>query len=443
MQQRFSPTEAERACAPLPSARSRIRWGRKAVLALVAILVSGTLGAGACGGDIESSTTASSTSGGGACVGGILVDGRCEGKCTPDKCIANNTCVGNRCLLKCDSHNDCYTGIQSCAPAVEDDTNVAINVCQPSGIPAPIGAPCPFGTECQAYTACPDGRACDYRQCSGMACTRDEQACDQDPNCAIGKCPDQMTACTVPSCPQDQCKAPLVCRTTGAGDADAFCTAADCKDDNECPGGLFCGIVRDPHEICNSDPKKGNNDFCGTTAESCLDLATLPAGTSYFEGSVCVLRRMCLRRTDCTACENDLDCSIIPGQRCVGTGPAGADKRCLADCNTDTDCGPSYHCVSGSCAPRFPGGCKGTGQFCEPCQSDEDCGSKGSKMACVKDDLSGERACLDLSFPTVCMSDLDCPTAPSGKHGRCIDNSASSIFQRCYLPFSDEKYSCW
>jgi hypothetical protein len=165
------------------------------------------------------------------------------------------------------------------------------------------------------------------------------------------------------------------------------------------------------------------------------------------------MRRMCLERFDCTTCKDNSDCSLTPGQRCVGTGPSGTDMRCALDCNIDKDCGPAYHCVTGSCVPRFAGGCVGTGKFCEPCQNDEDCGTKGSTMACVVQKLSGERMCFDRSYPSPCdplMKDLDCPQAPGGRHGHCLDENNGLVpgdlaYHKCYLPYdaNSNKYSCW
>jgi hypothetical protein len=381
--------------SPLRSRALRALQALHVGVAAAATLGSAGLGMLACGSDVTSGSTSggssssSSGSSGGNCVGGVIVNGQCEGKCSKDKCLAGNICIGNRCVLECASHADCHPYDQSCLPATEDDSKRSVTTCQPNGLAFKIGEPCPFG--------------------------------------------------------QSQCAAPLLCRTAGDGDADAFCTLPDCKEDKECGDGYYCGTVRDPHAICKSSPLKGNNSLCGKTKEDCIDLASPPAGTSYFEGSVCLLRRMCLKRTDCTACATDLDCSRTPGQRCVGTGAGGADKRCLADCKVTSDCGESYRCVSGSCTPRFPDGCKGTGKFCEPCLSDEDCGMNGSKMVCLVGDLSHERACFDVGFSTKCMSDADCPTSPGGKHGQCVLDSGSNVFQRCYLPFSDaaQKFTCW
>jgi len=318
---------------------------------------------------------------------GVLVDGRCEPKCVSSNCVAGNTCVDNRCALVCDSHLDCEIGTQSCVPAKEDDTGRAIFVCAESGKPA-IGKSCPKG---------------------------------------------------------DECSAELSCLTRGSGDAEAYCTRFDCRDDKDCPGGFQCGTMRDPHAICGSSPQKGDNNICGKTDEPCIDPSSFSlGGASYFEGSICLLRRLCFKRSQCSACESDLDCSLVSGQRCV---QIGKDKRCARACAVDGDCDDDYRCVEGSCVPRF-GACTGTGLFCEPCSDDEDCGSKGSSMGCYEMGLSGERACVDYSFSTACTKDTDCPKAPSGRFGKCLDElvgvqPGDSLYHRCFLPFESGEPSCW
>jgi hypothetical protein len=123
--------------------------------------------------------------------------------------------------------------------------------------------------------------------------------------------------------------------------------------------------------------------------------------------------------------------------------------RCVVDCATDTDCIAGLHCAGGSCVPRFSGGCVGQGNFCEPCTNDQDCGPAGTSKACVQFD-TGERACLDLSFPDPCMVDADCPTAPSGRHGLC-QNAAAGFssgqpgYDHCFAPYDPTTYTygCW
>ena len=418
-----------------PSAGARPAPLRRSFQAAAALgsLILGILGfAGACG-DGEK------------CVGGVLNEatGVCEGKCQPDKCLDGNSCIGNRCVLTCDSHADCFAGTQDCAAAVEDDTGAQIMACSANGKEPGFGSACPFGVECGGFGACPDGSACSAIQCGGApdACVRDEAACGSDENCTIGKCPDG-NGCSVAKCAAAECVVPLSCVGKGEGDADAYCSAHGCATDAECPGGFQCGITRDPREICGTD--KGNSGVCGTTNETCVAPAEL-AAAGLMEGSVCILQNTCIKRTQCASCETDLDCSLVEGQRCVAVGD---ENRCARTCNYDSDCDPDYACDTGACKPRF-GACKGQGNFCEPCQNDTDCGGPDTSKACVE--LSGgQRACFDYSFPDTCNSDADCPMSPGMKRGSCLDEGEGvtpqdSIYHRCYVPLNpvDNKSGCW
>ena len=403
---------------------------------------SGTGGGGGGGGGVGGGTT----TGTGDCINGVIVNGVCEGKCEASKCLADNVCVGNRCVLKCDSHQDCYPdGSQSCTPAKDDETDADVSVCQFTGKPAGIGAGCPFGNECDNWLACPDNGICFASQCGGdtAACTADADACKGVDNCVIGKCADG-SGCRV-DCAAN-CKPWLSCNTKGEADADAYCTKRDCMSDDECLAGYFCGTIRDPHEVCGSNPKKGDNNFCGSTSEPCISVPE--GGTSRFEGSVCMLRKSCLKRDQGAPCTTDLDCSQFDSLACVSfAGETHCARKCAAnsDCALDATCDPGLQ----ACVPKF-GAWKGPpGTFCAPCLSDEDCGSKGTYWACS--DLSGGmRACFDQSFPDTCTKDLDCPAAPGGKHGSCLNENfgvapGDANYHHCYLPvnLNTNKTSCF
>ncbi len=438
-------------------ARSSLQQVVRAAVALGLLCAAVSAGVTACGGTETTpgltastgtastgteSTGSASTGTGDECVGGVVINGKCEGKCTPDKCLPGNTCVGNACMLKCTAHTDCFDGTQDCLPAKEDDTGADILVCTTTGL-GPVGSPCPLNAECAAKLACPDGKSCDYTQCGGGTCTKDDVACAGDAKCRIGTCPD-MTACVVPACPAAECLA-LTCKTNGVGDALAYCTKLDCDDDTQCPGGYYCGVTRDPHTICGLMPEKGNDSVCGTTTDPCIDPATFGMnGNTYFEGSVCLLRKECLRRDLCAACTADIDCTI-QGQHCV---QSGAGNHCLRTCGKASDCQNGTTCVSGSCQPFYTGGCEGKGEFCAPCINDEDCGKKGTAMRCeVVNDLTDERGCLDSSFSTSCMTDVDCPLSPGGRHGHCLAEAdgvapIDSVYHKCYLPFKTDGYTC-
>jgi hypothetical protein len=402
----------------------------------------------------------------GTCIGGVLRDGVCEGKCTPDKCIEQNTCVDNRCALLCASHGDCLAdGVQSCLPAKEDGSGADILVCQPSGRPAGMGASCFSGTECAALLACPDGGGCRADQCGGQpdACVPDGAACEGKEGCTAGKCPNG-DACRV-GCAED-CAPWLECEAAGEGDVDAYCTRRDCETDDDCIAGFYCGVVRTPFDVCgpsceggtctggdlsgqpcDSDPpcQKGNDALCGETSEPCK--APGEGGATFFEGSRCLLRRSCLKRGPAVPCATDTDCSRSAGQQCA---ELGGERRCTAACVSDFECQSDAACdlEEGACIPRF-GAWIGKGGFCEPCVSDEDCGTNGTTVACAQL-LGGGRACFDFSYPTECTTDADCPLSPGGVHGACLDEGEaytpdSPLYHRCSLPIDPDtkKASCW
>lgn len=376
------------------------------------------------------------------CVGGYINPDtkECEGKCMeegddgvflPIHCVQDNTCVGNRCVLKCDSHLDCFhDGSQNCAPAAEDETNASITACITNGKPKGVGVACPFNTECAPYGVCASGGGCDFTLCGGQpdTCVKDEDACKNDPKCTVGKCAGDGTACTVNACPMAECS-PLICRTSGIGDANAFCTLPGCASDDDCAGGFYCGYTRDPHSLCPDAPVPSE---CGKTTEDCIDSAKL--SESLKEGSVCLQRKTCLKRTQCTPCTTDLDCSLVDSQKCVDVG---GETRCVKSCSVNKDCDRDSLCNNGFCTPRF-GKCVGDGGFCEPCLNDEDCGGKGTNKICFE--YNGQRACVDKTLGT-CASNADCPKSPGNNlSGTCVGNAGAGY---CLPPQSGNEFQCW
>ncbi len=314
------------------------------------------------------------------CVGGYVTpDGGCVGKCTPDKCLPGNTCVGNACTLKCNSHLDCRFA-QSCLAAHEDDSDAGILICTDIEFRG-VGNPCPAGTEC----------APGYE-----------------------------------------------CITTGPQDAHAYC-ASGCLADTDCPGGFECGYKRDGRRICNTN--KGNNGACGLNPNPCINSADITPASGYVEGALCLQRRVCLKRDVCAPCSGDVDCSLVPGQKCV---PLGNDRRCAAACSKNTDCEASKYCDQGFCQPLV-GKCSGAA-FCSPCRFDLDC---EPNFNCTS--LHGsEKSCIDQRFSKTCLTDEDCPMSPSGLYGACLDErqnvaSTDSVYHRCYAPFDEENsaFSCY
>ena len=157
------------------------------------------------------------------------------------------------------------------------------------------------------------------------------------------------------------------------------------------------------------------------------------------------MRNQCLKRGQCDTCATDLDCSVTGNQHCK---KVGTESVCLHDCASDADCEYDAACLSGSCTPRA-GACKGAGNFCDPCRLDSDCMGKNGRGGCAS--LTGaQTACIDEDLPITCTKDTDCPTAPGGLHGTCLDENegaspSDSSYHHCYFPFNigSDKFSCW
>ncbi|NUP11830.1 MAG: hypothetical protein HOW73_37760 [Polyangiaceae bacterium] len=359
------------------------------------------------------------------CEGGVIVDGVCEGKCTPDKCVESNVCVGNRCMLQCSSHNDCYAPyrggpeLQVCAP-VQTDSATGLNdgdtvlVCTASDKVQELLTPCPSGSECDDATAtddwtCPDGTPC-------------TEGAGSD-HCSAAEC------------------RPLVCVVAGEGDSDRYCSTFDCTSDADCGPGMFCTVESLDTKICGTD--KG-------TAEPCLDRADFKKdGATFQEGPTALMRNVCKKREPCASCEEAVDCSIDIELGCVELATGSA---CLRVCTGDADdlCRNDEACENGFCVPRS-GTCTppATDNFCHSCTNDLQCGDASSTVACIATS-GGQRACFDTSFPDVCETDEDCPASPSGKRGACLDEAegfapGSDLYHKCYFPFSQTlgDFDCW
>ncbi len=450
-QANFPPTSAVRS---LPPAR---RWAR---LLAAACMLSPALAAAAvgCNGSSNPSPPAFCDGGFVRTVNGVQT---CEGLCTPSACThPGNVCVDNLCALPCTADRDCAIG-EDCRPATLDGGG-ATQICQKNGR-APIGTPCPSGTECAALPpSCPDGSNCDYTQCGGGTCHIDPIVCGSDASCRAGRC-DDGSRCTVPGCTADKCK-PLVCLSSGVGDANAYCSVYDCTSDANCPGGYACKTVRDPHPICGA-PASKLPGLCGiacTASASCVtaygpgstctggycQAACVTAGadptTTYQQGPFCTERNACKLRAACDPCVDDLDCSASPSMRCVSIG---AGKYCASNCATDTDCASGFQCTAGACVPRA-GSCTGTKGFCQPCHRDEEC---ATGTYCGRPSSSSlERTCIAPRGTLSCMVDADCPTSPSGLHGKCLDMTTGSspgdgVYHTCWFPYfaAENRFGCW
>ncbi len=423
-------------------------------------------------------------------------------ECTP-------TTLGNQCLKRCTDLKECRSGERCvdenagghcqaapCGGATCDYQggfecveNACVKQCTAAA------TECATGELCATHESLPQGGYCKAGPCSsnrdceltpGYRCIENscvQALCTEHSQCEGGLCsPGAVDAdggtvnrCTAApsgekrgpgqygsSCPNglSECADGFVCRSQGEGDLDSYCTELDCQADNDCGTGFHCARIRIGGTPCT--------DSCpgieGESGLGCIADANIGAGRQYECGVVNLMRNACVRNSYCHECETHEDCLGKPGQVCA-KGPDGG-KVCTVACDQGTDScpwGTASECKVfdtdlgyATCGHRF-GACKGTGQGCEPCANDGDC---GPHAFCNSSTFTGERYCLDLSVECSCEGLPDsnvpgtcagggCPTTPDGLQMLCVRGEGSIVSNRCLAanintnPLSSPQLGCW
>jgi hypothetical protein len=286
-------------------------------------------------------------------------------------------CVAGTCRLACASHYDCQ-GFGECLGNTDSDGT--------SGYFCDLGQPQPSG---EFYTHCPNGDA---------------------------------------DCATDQ---GFLCIGAGADDLEAYCTT-DCSTDKDCADGFACmPLLRSPcADACN---------VAGVPKDrQCVPVTQIGPGKAYQCGARGPTRNVCRPRKFCSTCQTDADCFAVSNQVCAKD--QSGTKICTQLCDTKHPscpwgnagtCGVWDKALGvATCAHKF-GKCVGTGQSCEPCLQDADCGTGN---ACTASEFTGEHWCVDLSAACSCASSTDgsgtcsgggCPLSPSGIDLQCVDTSTT------------------
>jgi hypothetical protein len=190
-------------------------------------------------------------------------------------------------------------------------------------------AKCQISTSCQfdpaVCTSFQTGACTQFAQAAQATGTRlysqpNGKACIDALNGAFGGAPPSIAASVLAS----------IDTTCGKAFVGSVASHAACATDFDCTGGLFCvQVPGQSSRICATVTYKNVNDFCADPGDLCQ-------GNSF--------------------------CASTPqGPQCVATATT------MSPCSATLPCGPSDHCVAGTCQPRAT-----LGQLCA---SSADCSS--------------------------------------------------------------------
>jgi hypothetical protein len=325
-----------------------------------------------------------------------------DGDSNPDN---DPQCLNGFCRVPCFSANDCHPG-ESCDPDRADEYSPACTL--DADCPNPTGMMCLEGfcrTRCAQAADCPNlsdtcenvsgNSLCVAHHCvdhHGGTCAPLE--CASDADCPVQPCDDELHRCRIQpcldsrECPYQVCE-PVV----------GVCMGTSCATDDECRGerGYSCSDVV--------------GDFCMFDLDCPFNRCSQQAKACYFGTRICDSTAQC------------------------GAGEVCLNRRCVKECQENTEC-PTNTCTGSQ-------RCAYTG---DPCSTTQDCGASGGQCVrscslnftpCMQDGDCNPNFCRPY---TVCATDpgqpctesLDCPltfcreSSPGATTGTCVNNPAIS-----------------
>ncbi len=393
-----------------------------------------------------------------ACPNGAPCDpGACGGQ--PDLCQLDEAACGGdpSCTIgKCEGTDE------SCIVMTCDPSECSTLFCHGRG-EGDATAYCSH--DCAEDADCPAGYRCgavrDAHEicstCEGGSCSHDPaRSCSDDDHCQKGYsfCGETDEPCIDPTqltAGGRQYFEGQVCLMRRACLKREPC--AVCQDNLDCSrlGKQLCvdfGGEKVCAGLCATDDDCLGDEWCMPTYSTCSATSTVGCQTPTDCPPIPCAGRTCGGAPGGTPCRSGDDCE---GSDCIGT--CGGWPAVGGSCQSSADCGEQQCLPRSACVPRAASCRPGTspGGYCEHCVDDTDCGDAYSSVSCTEA-TDGQFACFDESFPDACPggSDSECPTAPSGAHGECLDEAEGvppgyDVYHRCYFPYrsSTNRFTCW
>jgi hypothetical protein len=307
-------------------------------------------------------------------------------------CPAGNLCLGSRCIVGCETDNDCSGGRKcasgTCVQCITDEQCPLKQKC--------LQNQC-LSTECARDTDCGGGKYCHplLQSCEVLP----SKYCISDDDCPAGYPPiipaqmcDPLTRACIPSCTSGL-GIPLCIDLFGGGGSQTVCVdngCYECGTDNDCAG-TRC----DPYDrhclVCKTDAD------CSVPTWHC-DPATSGC-KECLNDSQCTYPKVCDEAGgySCVECLKDVDC------KSPGKPVCGKSKVCIAPCSNE---------------------CSNGNTVCNPGDTTEPIGL----LTCGDYD---DDPCLEYGGASECGIGTSCRTQAGGL-GKCIcQNACTSGQKRC------------
>jgi hypothetical protein len=340
------------------------------------------------------------------CAGGLVCDPTtktCATQClaNPAACTANEQCCAGFCDMTVPSDKHCADPVTCTGngAACSFNTQCCTGYCDPSkfcGNPPvcrDLDAPCAANADCCDAYCNPSTRLCDTPV---SACGATSSTCTANVDCCSSACNNPTGAPNAGTCTSTAfCKvAGAACLNSGECcsvdcvggvclEAACKATGTGCVTSTDCCTGICTG------GLCQALPAPSGTSACTTLGDACNPAADTCCSKNC-QGGKCIPAYLCHAPDD--ICYRDVDCCSgkcafsfagLPG-RCLA--PTGGDIQGGAPCDGPTTC-VTRLCVdlgSGQTVCKPAGGCRMTGDYCNPSEfkTDTACTSGNYRTVC-------------------------------------------------------------
>lgn len=220
-------------------------------------------------------------------------------------------------------------------------------------------------------------------------------------------------------------EAPADASSTGTDSTGEEDAAAACKTSKTCEDGKVCtdGVCTEP-KSCKAQSDCPFGQTCVTTGAKSVcsaDSVTLTKKSKGQWGYAC---------DPSGGIEGNPSCDTKQKFKCRGKSPTDGNAYCTRyECESDRECAGGYYCATVNTAPNAESTSLAIGatekaciprDYCDPCENDVDCTSKGNANTKCAKDKGGKGYCTK-----ECSADSNCARDAQCKDGTCVPRAGT------------------